>query len=244
MILTACGPHLPMGSAQAMLAANVPTSTQKQPGPQPAEIQKLMDKQDSPTMKRLQRIKTGAEAGEYIGSLTDCDGDGIANESRIDFNGDGIADGCVEGREEIPEPPFQQAYTPTQAAFESAIPAVGWQVQYQCGEDLYEVTLSRPTEDRLVYSADGLQLTSEVVYNDTDPNLNQPLVIKDPVEGLRYRFEQPINGEFYEYAIANYGGNVGLYIYQTGAQIVAVPCETKSEAKTGETKTGETETGQ
>ena len=30
--------------------------------------------------------------------------------------------------------------------------------------------------------------------------------------------------EFYEYAIADYNGNVGLYIYQTGEQIVAAPC--------------------
>jgi hypothetical protein len=166
-----------------------------------------------------------SEAGEILGPITDCDRDGITNDARIDFDGDGVADECIPDSEEMPEPPFQQTDTLTAEAFYSKLPAVGWNAQYQCADGLYTVTLSRPSESQLIYSSTGIQLTSEVVYDDIDPNLNQPLIIKDPLEGIRYRFQQEQNGEFYEYALADYGGNVGLYVYQTGEQIVAAPCQ-------------------
>ncbi|MGC1309390.1 MAG: hypothetical protein WA885_19385 [Phormidesmis sp.] len=170
------------------------------------------------------RNKTEADPGEPVGPATDCDGDGLNNDSQLDFDGDGRADECVGGREEIPEPPFQQTYTPTSEAFYSKLPEVGWNARYNCGDDLYEVTLQRPDAGSLVYIADGLTLTSDIVYDDIDPNLNQPLIIQDPTQGIRYSFEQAQGGEFYEYALADYNGNIGLYIYQTGEQIVAAPC--------------------
>jgi hypothetical protein len=165
------------------------------------------------------------ESGEFVGPINDCNGDGITNDSGIDFSGDGIADECVTGREEIPEPPFQQTYTPTSEDFYSRLPDVGWSARYQCSDGLYEVTLSRPSEGELRYASEGLELTSEIVYDDIDPNLNQPLIIQDPLAGVRYQFEQERDGEFYEYALADYSGDVGLYVYQTGEQIVAAPCQ-------------------
>ena len=170
-------------------------------------------------------IKTESVQGEPVGDPVDCDGDGLNNESGIDFDGDGVSDECVEGVEAIPEPPFQQSYTPTSEAFDSLLPAVGWDASYQCGDGLYEVSLRRPAADKIEYSAQGLTLTSEIVYDDLDPNLNQPLIIREPATGIRYAFTQEAAGEFYEYAIADYSGNVGLYVYQTGEQIVAAPCE-------------------
>lgn len=169
-------------------------------------------------------LKIGGERGELIGPAIDCDGDGLSDDSRIDFDGDGVPDECVEGREDFPEPPFEQTYRPTSEVFYSLLPPVGQRSHYQCGGD-YEMTLSRPTADQLEYSADTLTLTRAIVYDDLDPNLNQPLIVQDPVEGIRYDFELSQAVDFYEYAIANYSGNVGLYIYQNGAQIFAAPCE-------------------
>ncbi len=171
------------------------------------------------------RPKVEGEQGELVGPPIDCDGDGFDNDSRIDFDGDGVADDCVPGGGNIPDPPFAQSFTPTKEMFERIVPSVGWAARYQCGDELYEVTLRRPNAGKLEYVSDGLTLSSNVVYDDTDPNLNQPLVIKDPTDGVRYSFQQEQGGEFYEYAIANYSGNVGLYIYQTGEQIVAAPCQ-------------------
>ena len=171
------------------------------------------------------RGKTGEEPGKFIGPDVDCDGDGDRNDVRIDFDGDNRPDECVEDREPIPEPPFQQTYTPSSADFYSRLPAVGWNATYQCGDDLYEVTLARPAEDSIIYSADGITISEAVTYDDLDPNLNHPLIVQDPVDGIRYSFEREQGGEFYEYAIADYGGNVGLYVYQTGEQIVATPCK-------------------
>ncbi|MGB3787870.1 MAG: hypothetical protein WA949_07660 [Phormidesmis sp.] len=173
--------------------------------------------------------KTEGSQGELIGSEVDCNGDGISNESQIDFDGDGVSDECVRGVGEIPEPPFQQSYTPTDEEFYSRLPAVGWSAQYQCGEELYEVQLSRLSADQMTYSAQGLTaqgltLTSDIVYDDLDPNLNAPLIIEEPESGVRYSFTQQQGDEFYEYAITNYEGDIGLYIYQTGEQILAAPC--------------------
>ena len=159
--------------------------------------------------------KTESLRGELIGSEVDCDGDGINNESQIDFNGDGVSDECVRGAGEIPEPPFEQSYLPASEEFYRQLPAVGWSARYQCGDDLYEVQLSRPTADQIAYSAQGLTLTSEIVYDDIDPNLNVPLIIEEPESGIRYSFTQQEGDEFYEYAITNYSGDIGLYIYQT-----------------------------
>ncbi|MEM6450397.1 MAG: hypothetical protein AAF703_08795 [Cyanobacteria bacterium P01_D01_bin.105] len=171
------------------------------------------------------RSKTEGRQGVFVEPATDCDGDGLNNDSKIDFDGDGIADECVlDAREDIPEPPFQQSFTPSPEQFNSLIPDVGWNAQYQCGDGL-EVVLSRPSENELQYRADGITLSSPVVYDDIDPNLNQPLVVQDPMSGLRYSFRQERDGEFYEYAIADYNGNVGLYVYQTGAQVIAAPCQ-------------------
>lgn len=174
------------------------------------------------------RNKTEARRGELIEPTVDCDGDGIDSESRIDFDGDGVPDECVRGAGDIPEPPFEQSYTPTSEAFYSRLPAVGWSAQYQCGDDLYKVTLSRPATDEIAYSAQGLTLTSDITYDDLDPNLNAPLIIQEPESGIRYSFRQAQGDEFYEYAITNYGGDVGLYIYQTGEQILAAPCTAMS----------------
>ena len=171
------------------------------------------------------RLKTGEEPGKLIGPAVDCDGDGDRNDVRIDFDGDSQPDECIEDREPIPEPPFEQSYTPSSADFYSRLPAVGWNTTYQCGDGLYEITLARPAEDSVVYSAEGLTISEAVTYDDLDPNLNHPLIVQDPIDGIRYSFEQSQGDEFYEYAIADYGGNVGLYIYQTGEQIVATPCE-------------------
>lgn len=170
------------------------------------------------------RVKTESVTGEVVGGPTDCDGDGITDDSLIDFDGDGTSDECIDGVEAIPEPPFQQSYTPTSEAFNSLIPAVGWQATYQCGDGLYDVSLSRTAESQLEYRSEGLRLTTNIVYDDIDPNLNQPLIIRDPKAGIRYAFTQEAGGEFYEYAIADYEGNIGLYVYQTGEQIVATPC--------------------
>ncbi|MEL7357622.1 MAG: hypothetical protein AAFN40_13770 [Cyanobacteria bacterium J06560_6] len=176
--------------------------------------------------------KTESVQGEPVGAPVDCDGDGLSNESQLDFDGDGVSDECVEGGEAIPEPPFQQSYIPTSEAFDSLLPVVGWNARYQCGDNLYEVSLRRPTADRIEYSAEGLTLSSEIVYDDLDPNLNQPLIIREPATGIRYTFTQQADGEFYEYAIADYSGNVGLYVYQTGEQIVAAPCESMASEAT------------
>lgn len=175
-------------------------------------------------VKPVSRLKTAEVQGDFVGPVTDCDGDGLQDDSRIDFDGDGVADDCVSGREAIPEPPFQQSYTPTADAFYALLPAVGWQASYQCGDGLWEVTLRRPSEDTLQYVSQGLTLESDIVYDEIDPNLNQPLVVRDPVSGLRYRFSQEQGENFYEYAIADYDGSVGLYVYQMGEQIVATPC--------------------
>ena len=170
------------------------------------------------------RSKTESVQGEVVGAPTDCDGDGVNDDSRIDFDGDGVSDDCVDGVETIPEPPFQQSYTPTSETFNSLIPAVGGRASYQCGDGLYEVSVSRPAQSQLEYQFEGLTLTSDIVYDDLDPNLNQPLIIREPEAGIRYAFTQAAGGEFYEYAIADYEGDVGLYVYQTGEQIVAAPC--------------------
>lgn len=170
--------------------------------------------------------KTNVVPGEFIGPAIDCDGDGINDESRIVFAEAGVDEECVEAPAEIPEPPFQQTYVPTNETFKGLLPPVGWQADYICGDGLYEVSLSRPSEGQLQYSSQGLTLTSEIVYDDIDPNLNQPLVIQDPEDGLRYTFTQQQDDEFYEYALASYGGDIGLYIYETGEQLVAAPCET------------------
>lgn len=170
-------------------------------------------------------LKTGEERGELIGPAVDCDGDGDRNDMRIDFDGDNRPDECVEDRELIPEPPFEQTYTPSSDDFYSRLPAVGWSARYQCGDGLYEITLTRPEENSVVYSSEGLTISEPVNYDDLDPNLNHPLIVQDPVDGIRYSFEQSQGNEFYEYAIADYGGDVGLYVYQTGEQIVATPCE-------------------
>ncbi len=164
-----------------------------------------------------------------IGPAIDCDGDGISNDSRIDFDGDGIPDECIEGSEEVPEPPFEQTYEPASEEFYSLLPPVGWSARYECGSDLYDVTLSRPEADRFVYSAEGITLTSSVVYDDIDPNLNQPLIVQDPISGIRYSFNQEQEGEFYEYALADYDGSVGLYVYKTGEQLVAASCAPLAE---------------
>ncbi|MGB3765828.1 MAG: hypothetical protein WA947_04675 [Phormidesmis sp.] len=170
-------------------------------------------------------LKTGEEPGKLIGPAVDCDGDGDRNDVRIDFDGDSQPDECVEDREAVPEPPFQQSYTPSAADFYNRLPAVGWNTTYQCGDGLYEITLARPAEDEVVYSAQGLTISEAVTYDDLDPNLNHPLIIQEPIDGIRYSFEKTQGDEFYEYAIADYGGNVGLYVYQTGEQIIATPCE-------------------
>lgn len=209
--LIVCVPHLSIQSVQASLFSEKAKPFSNQPSSQLSGA----------------RVKTEADPGKLIGPAADCNGDGIVNDARIDFDGDGIVDECVVGLEEVPEPPFAQTYTPSSDTFYSLLPAVGWQAQYQCG-DLALVTLSRPTEETLEYVADGLRLTSRIVYDDLDPNLNQPLVIQDPLKGLRYSFQQERNGEFYEYALANYEGDIGLYVYQTGEQVIATPCEIAS----------------
>ncbi|MEL6469253.1 MAG: hypothetical protein AAFQ74_05960 [Cyanobacteria bacterium J06623_4] len=210
VLLTACKPTAPSSTFLSIAAANAASTS-------PAKLS-----------ADTYRLKTEAAPGEFLGPAIDCDGDGLADDSRIDFNGDGVSDECVEGREEIPEPPFQQAYTPTTQTFYDLLPEVGWSTRYVCGDGLYEVTLSRPTAGEMAYSAQGLTLKSRIIYDDLDPNLNQPLIIRDPEEGMRYVFNQEQDGEFYEYAIADYNGNVGLYIYQTGEQIVAAPCTSDS----------------
>jgi hypothetical protein len=182
-----------------------------------------------PLLEAGSRHKTSAE-GEYVGPVTDCDGDGVTDDSPIDFNNDGVPENCVEGREAIPEPPFEQTFLPSQESFYAALPPVGWNAQYQCGDTATEIFLRRPSEDKMEYIGEGLVLTSDVVYDDTDPNLNQPLLIQEPTSGVRYSFQRESDGEIYEYAIANYGGKVGLYVYQTGQQIVAVPCVTVSDS--------------
>ena len=176
-------------------------------------------------VKTRSRLKTGEEPGKLIGPAVDCDGDGDRNDVRIDFDGDNRPDECIEDREPIPEPPFQQSYTPSETAFYSQLPAVGWNAKYQCGNGLYEISLARPQENEVVYSAEGLRIAEAITYDDLDPNLNHPLIIQDPIEGIRYSFEQSQGDEFYEYAIADYSGSVGLYVYQTGEQILAEPCE-------------------
>ena len=170
------------------------------------------------------RLKTEAERGTFLESGVDCDGDGIRNDATIDFDGDGIADSCVPSPANIPEPPFEQTYMPSAAAFDALLPDVGSNTRYQCGDGLYEVTLGRPSAGSLRFSADGLTLFSDLVYDDIDPNLNQPLVVRDPVEGLRYSFEQTQDDEFYEYVLTNYSGEVGFHVYQTGEQVIAAPC--------------------
>ncbi len=207
----------------ALLAAGVPArnlSSRALASITPAEIKATSSLEDP----AVNLVKSAAAQGEFVGPALDCDGDGQNNETRIDFDGDGTGDECVEKPEEIPEPPFQQSYTPTSESFYGQLPAVGWNASYQCGDDLYEVTLRRPSEDKLEYSSEGLTLSTPIVYDDLDPNLNQPLIIQDPQDGLRYSFSQERDGEFYEYAIADYSGSVGLYVYQTGEQIVAAPC--------------------
>ena len=170
--------------------------------------------------------KTEGAQGVFVDPAADCDGDGLNNDSKIDFDGDGIADECIlDAREDIPEPPFQQSFELSSEQFSSLIPDVGWNAQYQCGDGLYQVSLSRPSANELKYAADGITISAPVVYDDIDPNLNQPLVVQDPTLGLRYSFHQERNGEFYEYAIADYNGSVGLYVYQTGEQVVAAPCQ-------------------
>ena len=183
-----------------------------------------------PTPSPLPGNKTGTERGELIGPAFDCDGDGRRDDARIDFDNDGLPDDCVLEREEIPEPPFQQLESVSSETFYSLIPEVGWDTRYQCGDGLYEVNLRRPEDDRIEYSADGLTLSSPVVYDDIDPNLNHPLIVKDPTDGIRYAFSQERDGEFYEYAIADYSGDIGLYVYQTGEQIIAAPCEPASSS--------------
>lgn len=209
--------RLPLVVMASLLSASVSISPSVE-----ASVAKAPDSL-SPGVSTLQNKTEGLE-GELIEPTVDCDGDGIDNESRIDFDGDGVSDECVRGAGEIPEPPFEQSYTPTVETFYSELPAVGWSTQYQCGDDLYKVTLSRPDAGQLAYSAQGLVLTSDIVYDDLDPNLNTPLIIREPESGVRYSFTQAQGNEFYEYAITNYGGDVGLYIYQTGEQILAAPC--------------------
>ncbi|NJM98866.1 MAG: hypothetical protein HC800_18450 [Phormidesmis sp. RL_2_1] len=63
------------------------------------------------------RHKTETAVGEPVGPAIDCDGDGFNNDSRVDFDNDGVPDECITGREEIPEPPFEQTYIPTAEAF-------------------------------------------------------------------------------------------------------------------------------
>ena len=184
----------------------------------------------STSKRQAAGLKTGEEPGKLIGPDVDCDGDGDRNDVRIDFDGDLQPDECVEDREPIPEPPFLQTFAPSSNDFYSRLPAVGWSETYQCGDGLYEVTLARPAEDSVAYSADGLTISEAVTFDDLDPNLNHPLIVQDPVEGIRYSFEQTQGDEFYEYAIADYGGNVGLYVYQTGEQIVATPCEVAGQS--------------
>ncbi len=178
----------------------------------------------SPVAVPTAGLKTESELGTLTDTDIDCDGDGVSNDARIDFDGDGLADSCVASPADIPEPPFEQTYIPPSADFYALLPEVGASTRYECGDRLYQVTLSRPTADRLSFSADGLTLFSDITYDDIDPNLNQPLVIKDPTDGLRYSFDQEQDGEFYEYVLTNYNGSVGFYVYQTGEQIVAVPC--------------------
>ncbi len=214
-----CGLTLPSRGVQATLHASLPLAAEKTAPAQP------LAKQPTAAVLINPANKEENLTGEFVGPITDCDGDGVNDDSRIDFNGDNVADECVAGREELPEPPFEQTYIPTSEAFYSRLPAVGWQARYQCGEGLYDVTLARPSESQLTYASEGLQLTSDIVYDDLDPNLNQPLIVQDPIAGIRYKFQHENKGEFYEYAIADYGGNVGLYVYQTGEQIVAAPCQ-------------------
>ena len=210
--------------ASASAKANAKISDLKVGSSSNASTDKL-----TPSHKDGPVLKTEEQPGEVVGEPVDCDGDGITDESQIDFDGDGASDECVEGVEAIPEPPFQQTYTPTSDDFNRLLPAVGWDTRYQCGDGLYEVTLSRPTADEISYRSQGLVLTTPIVYDDLDPNLNQPLIVREPESGIRYAFTQDEGDEFYEYAIADYSGNVGLYVYQTGEQIVAAPCEVASQ---------------
>ncbi|MEO0520814.1 MAG: hypothetical protein AAF171_26345 [Cyanobacteria bacterium P01_A01_bin.116] len=234
-LLVACEPmppHAGSPSADAMLARSQPSlglSVSQHVAEKPGS-EKLDADQRSASESPLSQLKTEGNPGEFIGPAIDCDGDGLSNEARIDFDGDGTGDECVVGPEDIPEPPFQQTYTPTSEGFYAQLPAVGWTAQYQCGDGLYDVILRRPSEGTLEYVSDGLTLSSTIVYDDIDPNLNQPMIIQDPQEGVRYSFEQERDGEYYEYAIANYGGSVGLYVYQTGEQVVAAPCSPVSSA--------------
>jgi hypothetical protein len=212
----------PAGSANALSASVADQSTVKQSIAKQSIAKQSIAKQPL-TSEATPRQKTSVE-GEFVGPATDCDGDGLADDSQIDFNNDGVPDNCVEGREDIPEPPFEQTFLPSQDNFYAALPPVGWNARYQCGETATEIFLRRPSEDKMEYIGEGLVLTSDIVYDDIDANLNQPLLIQDPTSGVRYSFQRESNGEIYEYAIANYGGTVGLYVYQTGQQIVAVPC--------------------
>ncbi len=211
-------PLVPLAALLLVSASTVSTVEASEAEASKAAAQKASIQQVSA------RNKTEALQGELIEPTVDCDGDGIDSESRIDFDGDGISDECVRGAGDIPEPPFEQSYTPTSEAFYSQLPTVGWSAQYQCGDDLYKVTLSRPAADEIAYSAQGLTLTSDITYDDLDPNLNAPLIIQEPESGIRYSFTQVQGDEFYEYAITDYSGDIGLYIYQTGEQILAAPC--------------------
>jgi len=213
--------YFPLVTLAALLA--ISTSTVPTAGVSKAKADKA-SAQKASTQQASARSKTESLQGELIEPTVDCNGDGIDSESRIDFDGDGISDECVRGAGDIPEPPFVQSYTPTSEAFYGQLPTVGWSAQYQCGDDLYKVTLSRPAADEIAYSAQGLTLTSDITYDDLDPNLNAPLIIQEPERGIRYSFTQAQGNEFYEYAITDYSGDVGLYIYQTGEQILAAPC--------------------
>ena len=212
----------------AVLIAQTPGRTTSQAVSKP--LVRLLVKPLNASQRPTASVKTGEEPGKFIGPDVDCDGDGDRNDVRIDFDGDNRPDECVEDREPIPEPPFQQTYAPSATDFYSRLPAVGWNATYQCGDDLYKVTLARPAENSVVYSADGLTISEAVTYDDLDPNLNHPLIVQDPVDGIRYSFEKEQGSEFYEYAIANYGGSVGLYVYQTGEQIVAAPCRVAEQS--------------
>ncbi len=89
-LLTACNKSQVSTPSTSAIAASTNTSPSEQKSQDASKTRKE-------TLPKSTSKKQAQKPGKIIGGAIDCDNDGKQNDSRVDYNGDGIPDECVIG---------------------------------------------------------------------------------------------------------------------------------------------------